>query len=256
MLKFAAAQCIVRAGDIQENIRRHLLFMKSAHGFGVRFLLFPELSLTGYELELAQKLAQPMDTALITSLREYACEANMTTVVGLPLQSDNGARPCIAAFVLHADGDLTIYTKQHLHAGEADYFSPGQGGDLLGIDGIPTALCICADFSEASHVASAAQKGAQLYAASVLIGDSGYGTDAAILKTYAHKHRMAVLMANHGGPTGGWPAAGRSCFWNEDGQVIATTSGPGDQLLIVSSDNGVWTSGGQYAIEKQSGDLI
>jgi len=43
-----------------------------------------------------------------------------------------------------------------------------------------------------------------------------------------------VLVANHGGPTGGWAAAGRSAFWDEQGRCVASTLGVGNRLLVVS----------------------
>ena len=237
---FAAAQCRVNAGDISENIRRHLIFMKVAHENNVQFIMFPELSLTGYEPTLADTLAQKTDTRLIEPLRKYAQELKMTTVVGLPLRMKESEKPVIAAFILHADGEMTVHTKQYLHAGEEHYFSAGAGGHLLEIGDISVALSICADFSQPTHAADAAEAGAKLYAASVLIGDSGYSNDSSILAGYAQTHHMAVLMANHGGPTGGWFAAGRSALWNESGQIVAATSGPGDQLLVISKEGGGW----------------
>ena len=86
---------------------------------------------------------------------------------------------------------------------------------LLEIDGLPMALAVCADFSQPSHPAHAARAGARLYIASALIGENGYPADSALLAGYAREHGMGVLLANHGGPTGGWKAAGRSAFWNE-----------------------------------------
>jgi len=236
----AAAQCSVLAGDLAANTRRHLVFMHAARRHGAGFLVFPELSLTGYEPTLAAALAQPVDTALLAPLRRLAQEAAMTTVVGLPLRSAAHDKPLVAAFVLRADGGMSVHTKQHLHGGEEAYFSPGDGGPLLEIGGIPTALSICADFGQPSHAQAAAAAGARVYAASVLIGEQGYPADSAILRGYAEQHRMAVLLANHGGPTGGWAAAGRSALWDERGAPIAATSGPGDQLLLVSRDDQGW----------------
>ncbi|MBQ5939224.1 MULTISPECIES: carbon-nitrogen hydrolase family protein [unclassified Massilia] len=237
---FAAAQCSVRAGDLAENIQRHLVFMHAARRHGVRFLVFPELSLTGYEPALADALAQQEDTALLEPLRSLAQDAAMTTVVGLPLRSAAHDKPLVAAFILHADGNMTVHVKQHLHTGEEMYFSPGDGGPMLEVSGIPTALSICADFGQPSHAEAAAAAGAQVYAASVLIGEGGYPTDSTILRGYAEQHRMAVLLANHGGPTGGWTSAGRSAFWDERGALVAAASGAGDQLLLVSRGNMGW----------------
>jgi predicted amidohydrolase len=251
-LVFAAAQCSVRAGDMPENIRRHLVFMDMAHRHGVRFLLFPELSLTGYEPALAdafaRKAGSPALAALLAPLRARARDTGMTVAVGLPLRPESGGKPLVAACILHADGALTVHTKQHLHGGEERYFGAGAGGGPLAIGALPVALSICADFGVPGHAADAARAGARLYAASVLVGEGGYATDTAILAGHARTHRMAVLMANHGGATGGWSAAGRSAFWNDDGALVAAVPGPGDHLLVVAQQGGAW-KGKTVAVE-------
>lgn len=239
-LVFAAAQCAVLAGDIDANLELHRRFMQRAQALGVGLLVFPELSLTGYEPTLVDALAQTADCALLGPLRDLAHQAAMTTVVGLPLRLPGHDKPLIAAFILHADGSLAIYTKQHLHSGEADYFSVGHGGDLLRVCDLPIALSVCADFGQPQHAARAAEQGAQVYATSVLIGEGGYAHDSTLLQSYAEQHRMAVLMANHGGPTGGWAAAGKSAFWDEQGRCVAAIGGSGDHLLVVSKEPLGW----------------
>jgi len=51
---------------------------------------------------------------------------------------------------------------------------------------------------------------------------------------------MAVLMANHGGPTGEWTSAGRSAFWDEDGRLVAAVPETGDRLLVVARTDKRW----------------
>ena len=92
------------------------------------------------------------------------------------------------------------------------------------------------------HAAAAASAGARIYAASALVGESGYPVDSALLQDYARRHRMAVLLANHGGPTGGWTSAGRSAFWDAHGRLIAATPGPGDGLLVVRASGDGWVA--------------
>jgi predicted amidohydrolase len=236
----AAAQCAIRAGAIDTNLSLHLRFMAHARRQGVDLLLFPELSLTGYEPTLAEALAQDLDSPLLTPLRNLAQQAAMTTVLGLPLRLANHTKLVIAAVVFGADGSMSAYTKQHLHPGEERHFSAGTGGDLLSIAGLPVALSVCADFSHPEHAQQAARQGARVYASSVLIGEGGYAHDSSLLQGYAKHHGMAVLMANHGGPTGGWAAAGRSAFWDEEGVCVAATAGTGDCLLIVSKTLNGW----------------
>jgi predicted amidohydrolase len=238
---YAAAQCSARAGDIAGNVRRHLDFIDAARRHGVHVLVFPELSLTGYEPTLAAGLAQLADAACLAPLRARARAAGLTAIVGLPLRSETADKPLIAAFVLHADGALTVQTKRHLHTGEAEYFSAGAGGPLLDAGGVPLAVAICADFGQSAHAAAAAAAGARIYAASALVGTNGYPADSALLQDYARRHRMAVLLANHGGPTGGWTSAGRSAFWDETGRLVAAAPGPGDCLLAVTAGAGAWT---------------
>ncbi len=239
-LCIAAAQACSVAGDLPANIGHHLRFMELAASHGVQWLMFPELSLTGYEPALAAELAQPVNTDLLQPLRERARQLAMTTVVGLPLREPEGSGVHIGALVLGGDGSLAVYTKQHLHLGEEAYFVPGHGGaaQILGDEQI--ALAVCADFSHASHAQSARQAGATLYAASVLIGESGYPLDSGILQGYAHTHGMAVLMANHGGPTGGWQSAGRSALWAANGEQVLAVPGAGDWLLLAHRKGDGW----------------
>lgn len=236
----AAAQCAIDAGDISANLKLHMAFMQHAKEHGVNLLVFPELSLTGYEPTLAEALAQDLDSPILLPLRLLAQETAMTTVVGLPLRLPGHEKPLIAAFILHSDGSVGVYTKQYLHPGEEQYFSAGNGGDLIHLAGLPIALSVCADFSHAEHPSAAAKQGAQVYASSVLIGEGGYQNDISLLQSYAQRHGMAVLMANHGGPTGGWAAAGRSAFWDEQGVCVAATAGVGNRLLVVSRQVHGW----------------
>lgn len=240
-LTLAAAQTLSIAGDVPANLRRHLAFMHAAAEQGVQLLVFPELSLTGYEPSLAAELAITPQDAVLAPLREMARELRLTAVVGMPIRLAPQGGVLIGALVLGADGSLAVYTKQHLHPGEELAFTAGQGGAALEWGGDRIALAVCADFSHASHPRQAAQAGANVYAAGVLISDGGYATDSALLKGYAAEHRMLVLMANHGGPSGGWACAGRSAIWSAAGDLLAAAPGVGEALVIGRRDGGCWS---------------
>lgn len=239
-LDLCAAQYSSIAGDLDANVDRHLHFMRLAGNQRVGFLLFPELSLTGYEPSLARELAQSPDAALFKPLREMAKQLTMTTVVGVPLRQPGSELVMIGALIFAADGTQAVYTKQHLHPGEDAVFSPGMGGALLNISGEQIALSVCADFTHFSHVQAAAIAGAGIYATSVLISDNGYPHDSELLRSHARKHSLGVLMANHGGPSGGWSCAGRSAFWSEAAEQVVSAGGTGDCLVIARRRHGVW----------------
>ena len=123
-----------------------------------------------------------------------------------------------------------------------------QGGEALEWGDDRIALAVCADFSHASHPRQAAEAGANIYAAGVLISEGGYAPDTTLLQGYAAEHHMVVLMANHGGPTGGWTCAGRSAIWGDDGGLIAAAPGVGDTLVIARRNTAGQWHGEQLAI--------
>ncbi|TDV67526.1 carbon-nitrogen hydrolase family protein [Pseudomonas sp. LP_7_YM] len=239
---FAVAQSSSMAGDIEGNVQRHLHFMEIAAGRGANFLMFPELSLTGYEPTLAGNLAFSACDPRLQPMRDMARELKMVTVAGAPIRSSTPGQVLIAALVFQADGGLDLYYKQHLHSGEESVFGAGTGGAPVDIAGERLALAVCADFAQVAHAKKAAEAGSTIYAASVLISGAGYAHDSALLSGYARTHRMSVLMANYAGSTGGWLSGGRSALWDEDGEMVAQISGAGEELLLVRRSDAAWSA--------------
>ncbi|WP_268796499.1 carbon-nitrogen hydrolase family protein [Pseudomonas huanghezhanensis] len=248
--RFAVAQIVVEPGDLQANVLKHLCFMRQAARRGVSFLLFPELSLTGYEPELARELAIDANDVRLQPLSDLAAQHAMLTVVGVPLRDvtrvdiDGQIQPdiLIAALTLGPQGHAEVYTKQYLHPGEERVFSVGNGGTPLIASERRISLAVCADFTHEAHVRRASLAAADVYAVSALISKNGYATDTAMLAGYALKYRMLVMMANYGGQTGGWQSAGRSAVWAQDGRQLAAVEGEGDCLLIASCEAGQWSA--------------
>lgn len=236
---YAAIQSISIKGDILQNVKRHVALVKAAVEHGAQFVLFPELSLTGYELSIAREVSVTSNDPRLDALRSQAQELGVTIVAGAPYLDESGAL-LIAAFVFSPDGRIGVHSKQYLHSGEAEVFTPGKGGELLDIHEEKIALAICADISCSDHARHAAESGATVYAASVLITSKGYDVDTALLKQYAQGHRMPVLMSNHGGATGGWESAGRSAAWSADGELVVAAAGDGECIVIARQENGNW----------------
>jgi len=228
-IRIAAAQAPSVAGDIAANITTHLRFIAAARAEGVQLLVFPELSLCGYELPLLHQCALTPDDARLAPLRT----AGMTVIFGAPVRDADAERPCIASIGFAADGGTTVYRKQHLHAGEEAHAQPGPMTALAQpLHGQRYVEAICADTTHASHARAAADAGASLYVAGVLISEGGYAKDAALLRGHAKAHNMGVLMANHATPSGGYASAGKSAFWAPGGASLAQAPGPGDYLVI------------------------
>ncbi|QEI06707.1 carbon-nitrogen hydrolase family protein [Pigmentiphaga aceris] len=239
----AAAQTISVAGDVPANIVNHLRVMQAAANHCVQLLVFPELSLTGYEPTLAHDLAILADDPRLAPMRELAQKTGMRTVIGAPLKMsvEKGAGIGIAALVLQLDGTVSVYTKQHLHPGEEKAFVPGFGGTPVLVDDAKIALAVCADATHASHADHAAQIQPAVYAVGSVITTGSYPAESAQLAGYAAQHNMAVLLANHGGPTGGWSCAGCSAVWAPGGEQVAVAPGLGEFLVIATRNDGIWS---------------
>jgi predicted amidohydrolase len=225
----AVAQSASTRGDIGGNVETHVRFAEAAAGRGARLIVFPELSLTGYEPDIATKHALTPDDPRLRPLRNIAEEHAITVVAGAPYRSGEGLH--IAAFALQPDG-TRVYTKHHLHHGEEAYFVPGATGLQIGVDGERVSVAICADTTHPRHAEAAARAGATVYAAGVFITPTGIEADSAQLRGYARGHRMIVLMANYAAPSGGFPTAGRSVIWDDEGATVVQAASVGEALLL------------------------
>jgi predicted amidohydrolase len=203
-------------------------------------LVFPELSLTGYELAMARAKAVRPDSSELDPLRHLATQARMVVVAGAPVLNDRDEL-YIAALAIYPDGSVMTYSKEHVHESEAEVFTSGPGGPVLIIEDATVSLAICADASHPQHAAKAAARGANVYAVGVMIEQDAYPRKAALLRQYAAEHRMAVLMANYSGATGGEISAGKSAVWCEDGRVVATSTGTEEALVVGTKQNGAWS---------------
>ena len=238
--KIAAAQVASKRGDIVGNVATHVVAMAAAARHGVSLLVFPELSLTGYELDIAADLAITETDNRLDPLLALAHRENIEAIVGAPVQEGTG-KPKLGAFVIGSNGVRKTYHKMHLGGDEPTYFSPGAGGPLLlTVAGRKVGIAICADSSQPEHPEAYALSGAEIYAAGVFLTDAWYQTDVPRLATYARTHGMLTVMANHAASVGTYQSMGKSTIWTPDGEVLVQAAGTNDALLIASSSNGGW----------------
>ena len=196
--------------------------------------MFPELSLTGYELARAEAPAFERLDARLEPLLALARRAHVTLVVGAPVSLEGWLH--LGAAVLAADGGLDWYTKRHLGAfgpealadaldgqlppPEESVFAPGAHDPPVHLARGTARVAICADAQRADHAAAAAATGAAAYLVGAFIVHSAWEADAAVLRQRAADHGMLVAMANYGTPSGGMAAAGRSSIWDGRGELV------------------------------------
>ncbi|WP_226646217.1 carbon-nitrogen hydrolase family protein [Microbulbifer variabilis] len=226
----AAAQIPSLKGDVARNTKTHGDAIRRASENSVSLIVFPELSLTGYEPELAQDLAFSIDDERLRPLQKLAGQFNMYIVVGAPLKSDG--LPKISAIVLSPDGNISSYSKINLHPGEEEYFQGGRDLKVVEICNHKIGIAVCADINNPMHIKEYAKLGVSVYVAGVLISEHGYTAETKKLADYAKRHNMLVSMANHNQLTGGWQPSGKSAAWcGKGGSAIA---GIDKSSLVVS----------------------
>lgn len=236
-LKIAVAQVTSLKGNVDENINTHLRVIKKASELGVSYIVFPELSLTGYAPEVAAGLAFSSSDKRLQPLIDSVIKNDIKIGVGAPLQSSE--LPKIGLIIISQSGAVDTYEKMHLHAGEEAYFSHGTNHNLVTIGNTKIANAICADTNNLTHARTCSELGAAVYMAGVFITDSGYDSDTAIMASYASKYNMLVAMANHNQQAGNWSSIGKSAIWSNTG-LLACASESQTSLVIAEQIGDKW----------------
>jgi predicted amidohydrolase len=247
----AVAQTIPARGAVDANLEEHVRLAHVAADERAEVVVFPELSLTGYEIGLADELAFSESDPRLVPLLDVASSRSLTVIVGAPVRVES--RLHIGAFIVSPDRTVTLYTKHHLGAfstsasvdgdvppAEATVFHAGDRNPLVALGGGPAALAVCADAGRPSHAEAAARRGARAYLASMFVIPSEFAGETAKLPAYAERHEMAVAFANYGGPSGGLASAGRSAIWSEAGERLAELAAAGAGVAVAIEGPSGW----------------
>ncbi len=181
-------------------------------------MVFPELSLTGYELDAA---VIAVEDPRLVPIVEACAEAGSVALVGAPVDGEHGS-PHIGMLAVDGTGVTVVYRKMWLGGAEPERFSPGHTPAVLEVDGWRLGLAICKDTGVPAHAADTAALGIDAYVAGIL----EMAEDADVLdersRRVATDHHVWVAMASFAGSTGGGydEAAGRSGIWAADGSVV------------------------------------
>ena len=212
-LRIALAQIAPRLGDLEANLARHHELIAAARERGAGLVVFPELGLTGYQLQdLAADVAMGLDDPRLGGLARAA--RGLSAVVSFVEESADH-RLFIAAALLE-DGEVRhVHRKVHLPTyglfDERRFFAPG---DVVRAApsrlGVGLGLAVCEDFWHVSVPQLLALDGAHLL---VNVSSSpgrdlasshevGLGTAASwrtLMRTYAQLTTSFVVFCNRVG---------------------------------------------------------
>ena len=149
-INIGLAQIYPKLGDLQHNLDVHLDYAARARNEGVDLLIFPELSLTGYQVQdLVPEVALPADAddAIFAALLDASRDLDI--VVGF-VREDKRNRFYIANAYLSGGVALHIHHKLYLPTyamfDESRYFAQGNSVRAFDTRFGRVGMLICEDF--------------------------------------------------------------------------------------------------------------
>lgn len=233
-MKICVAQTRPVKGDISSNIAVHKKLIELAVSGGAEMIVFPELSITGYEPELAKSLATTPDDNRFDDFQVLSDTHHLIIGIGVPLQAPSGTTISLAIFQPHQPRQA--YHKKYLHPDEEPYFVSGSNNIDLACK-TNTALAICYEISIPDHIEAASRTGAKIYIASVAKSAAKIQFSLDRLSEIAKTYSMVVAMSNCVGISNQTLCAGMSAVWNENGELVGQLNDQDEGVLIYDTEN-------------------
>ena len=167
-LRVAAAQGESLPGDLEANLKTAVGLVEEATAGGARVVVLPELFLTGYDPESWSDATcltlEDVDGERLRPLAAAATRTGAVVVVGAAVRRAAGSpQRTISLLLAGRDGVRVVYDKQHLTDEEKGFFTPGDNGCSIRLDGWELGLGVCFDGNFPEHAAAAAADGAAAY---------------------------------------------------------------------------------------------
>jgi predicted amidohydrolase len=232
-MKICVAQTKPVTGDIAANIEYHKTFISLAAANDADVIIFPELSLTGYEPSLAKELATDATDNRFDTFQQLSDTKQITIGIGVPIKSAGGIH--ISMVLFQPNKPRQVNSKKYLHADEEPFFVNGNNISGLIINDTPVALAICYEIAVPQHAEDAATNGAHVYIASVAKTVKGVEKAFTRLSEIASKYEMTVLLSNCIGMCEDGECGGRSAAWNNKGILIDELNDTEEGLLLLDT---------------------
>ena len=243
------AQIKTVLGNVDANLQKHLEFVDRARQQNVDLLIFPELSLTGYNLQdLSHDVATrpSVDSPIFKPLFEASRDLDL--VVGF-VDEDDRHRFYIASAYLSGGELLHIHRKVYLPTytlfDEGRYFAWGDDIHAFDTRFGRVGMLICEDFWHASPPYLTWLDGAEILL--LMSASPGRGLDDAeklssvrwverVTQAYAGLFTNFVVHTNRVGFEDGFIFWGGSLAYDPNGELLAQAAYLEEDLLVVSID--------------------
>jgi predicted amidohydrolase len=232
-MKIAIAQSQSVKGGVQENIKTHLQFIEKAIEWKADLIIFPELSITSYEPELATELARGINDSIFDVFQKRADNHQITIGVGMPTGKEKDIK--ISMLIFQPNQKRTIYSKQYLHPDEVPFFKKGNYQTYLRIKGIKIGIAICYESLELAHFLNTKKEGAAIYIASVAKPQKGIKKAVSHFQKLSSEYQMPILMVNNVGYCDNFRSMGQSAVWNKKGNLIEQLDDTNQGMIVLDT---------------------
>ena len=233
-MKISIAQIRPIKGNVSSNIEAHKNFIDFALTYNAEAIFFPELSLTGYEPELANELATNQNDNRLEIFQQISDKHNIIIGLGLPTKTET--KPRISMIIFEPNKPIQTYSKQQLHSDELQYFENGDGQVVIKTDNTKIAIAICYESLQPNHSENAFKLGADIYLASVAKSENGVEKAFMHYPTIAKQYEMPVLMSNCVGFCDNFLSVGKSSVWTKDGKLVGQLDDKTEGILIFNTE--------------------
>lgn len=229
-MRICAAQTKPIKGDFEQNIQNHLNLIDLAIKDKADLVVFPELSISGYEPTLANELATTAEDKRFDIFQSRSNGNDVVITIGIPLL--NKGDICIGMVIFQPEKKRTHYLKKHLFYTEKAFFKSGDSITNLNINEVNVGLAICYELSVPEHQKVAVDHGADIYAASIVESTEGIEKSLNNMSQTAKDNSIICLMSNCIGISGEYECAGKSSIWNQEGNLVAQLSSDEEGVII------------------------
>lgn len=242
-LNLTLAQTAPKNGDKSHNIRVMADIAVDARRKNADFLIFPELSLTGYVCrDLFHQLAEPLDGPAVKALREVAEQNGLTVIFGMPLEGMVKGVIYNSAIMINADGDVANYNKLYLptHAvfEEKRYFRPGHEVKSFETKKCKLGLTVCYDLYFPEIYRILALEGVEVMFCIAASPSTRRDYFEILTKARALENGVVLAFVNRVGIEDGLHFWGGSHVVDPNGEVLAKARYYEEEIVSMSLDLG------------------
>jgi len=233
-MKICIVQTASLKGDIDGNIKNHLGIIEQLIPLKSDLIIFPELSLTGYEPSLAKELVRDVSDEIFSPFQKIATTNNCCIGVGMPTSAPKGIH--ISMIIFQPNKERQCYSKQILHEDELPYFISSTNQPFLNIKG--KKIAIGNETLQRKHFLDAVKNECNIYIASVAKPERSTQKANIHFSSIAAEFEIPILMSNAIGYSDNFLSDGQSAVWNEKGALIGQLDNLHQGILMYDTITG------------------